>query len=126
MRVLVVDDSKIDRLVINHAIHTRLQNIAEYRECSSPREAKAICEAGEKFDVAVIDVCFGLEDSDGYDLCDYLKKTQSSTFVIILTGTFDCINVSRSRSVGADALCIKERALEGFKEQLGLYAHAVA
>ncbi len=79
-RVLVVDDNRTNRLILNERLRAWQMSP---RATGSPREALEWSEAGETFDVAVID--YKMPEMNGFELSKGLREHIADTPQILFT-----------------------------------------
>jgi DNA-binding response OmpR family regulator len=103
MRILIVDDDEITRMMLRAALETRTSDIHE-----APNGVDALKRARElRPDVVILDVM--MPGVDGYEIC-YLIKTAPElrrTRVIMFTSRDDAEGVATGREAQADAYLLK-------------------
>ena len=110
--VLIVDDSKLARIVAAKAL-TALEPGWERVEAGSAAEALAIV-AKQNIDVALID--FNMADKDGLELAAELRQAHPKLPIAIITANIQDEVVSRARAIEATFVPkpITKEGLEGF------------
>lgn len=114
LNILIVDDSKADRIVLEGVTQQFLPNSNIQTADRLGAAIKLIDE--QNFDIIISDVCFmymnGL--SDGYELIEYAKKKQPNIIGVLVTGSFNGVSTHRTNTCGAIGLAIKQN-LDGYK-----------
>ena len=95
--VLIVDDSKLARIVASKAL-TALQPDWEKREAASAAEALSVL-ASEAVDVCLID--FNMTEKDGLELAEELRLTRPNMPIAIITANIQDEVIARARAAGA-------------------------
>jgi CheY-like chemotaxis protein len=86
-RVLVVDGSRVARMLISQVLHQALPN-AVVLSCASGEEAKAQLEAGV---VDLVTTALMLPDMDGVELAQYVREHAPQAYIpiIVVSGNVD-------------------------------------
>ncbi len=110
--VLIVDDSKLARIVAAKAL-AALQPDWQRVEASSAAEAQEIV-ANQQIDVALID--FNMAEKDGLELAAELRQTHPVLPIALITANIQDEVVSRARALEASFVAkpITKEGLEGF------------
>lgn len=110
--VLIVDDSKLARLVVTKAL-TALRPDWTRVEAANADEARAAL-AGQRIDVALLD--FNMPGIDGLELAAELRASHPTMPIAVITANIQDEIVARAREVNAAFLPkpITEDALSGF------------
>lgn len=110
--VLIVDDSKLARMVAGKAI-SALQPDWQRVEASSAVEAHEVV-AKQKVDVALID--FNMADKDGLEFATDLRRDYPDLPIAIITANIQDEIISRAREIDATFVAkpITKEGLEGF------------
>jgi CheY-like chemotaxis protein len=110
--VLVVDDSKLARIVAGKAI-AALQPDWIRVEAASAEEALHIV-ASQQIDVAILD--FNMPDKDGLELASELRASQPSMPIAVITANVQDEIVARVRALNATFVAkpVTQDALSGF------------
>jgi CheY-like chemotaxis protein len=110
--VLVVDDSKLARIVAGKAI-TALQPDWTRVEASSAAEALSIV-ATEAVDVAILD--FNMPDKDGLALASELRAAYPNMPIAVITANVQDEIIARVRALNASFVAkpVTQDALSGF------------
>src|SRR5689334_10933245 len=95
--VMIVDDSKLARIVASKAL-TELQPDWAKVEASSAAEALAILESRD-IDVALID--FNMNEKDGLELAGELRVLRPNMPLAIITANIQDEIIARARAIGA-------------------------
>ncbi len=107
LRVLVIDDNANMRRLIQ-TILTSVK-VAAVREAANGAEALAMLEAGEKFDLMLVD--YLMEGENGIDFVRKVRRDfcpdQLSLPIIIITGYSELVKVEEARSAGANDFIAK-------------------
>ena len=110
--VLIVDDSKLARIVAAKAL-TALQPDWQRVEASSAAEAqKAMAE--QQIDVALID--FNMADKDGLELAAELRAVDAALPIAIITANTQDEVIARARAINAAFVAkpVTKEGIEGF------------
>ena len=110
--VLIVDDSKLARIVAGKTLAT-LQPEWEKIEAGNAQEALAIL--GErKIDLSMID--FNMPDKDGLELAAELRATHPTMPIAVITANIQDEVIARAREVNATFVSkpLTEEGLRGF------------
>jgi CheY-like chemotaxis protein len=112
IKVLIVDDSKLARIVAGKAI-AELQPDWQRVEAGGASQAIAIM-AGEQIDVALID--FNMPEKDGLELAAELRASYPDLPIAIITANVQDEIVARARAIGAAFVAkpVNVDGLEGF------------
>lgn len=113
-KLLVVDDHQ----VIGELLDNFFSVSDEYRiyfVVSSISEAKQILKQN-KIDICIIDL--SLEDEDGIELINYIKKEHPSIKTLVFTMHISSIMISEALSSGVDAYVPKSSTLDELKSAL--------
>jgi CheY-like chemotaxis protein len=110
--VLIVDDSKLARIVAGKAI-TELQPEWQKREANGAAEALAVMSDTE-IDVALVD--FNMLDKDGLELAAEMRALRPEMPIAIITANIQDEVVSRAREIGAAFVAkpVTRDGLQGF------------
>jgi CheY-like chemotaxis protein len=110
--VLIVDDSKLARMVATRAL-AELQPGWQRVEAGSAAEALDIM-AEQQIDVALID--FNMADKDGLELATELRQARPELPIAIITANTQDEIISRARAIGASFVPkpITKEGLDGF------------
>ena len=110
--VLIVDDSKLARLVVTKAL-TALRPDWTRVEAANAEEARAAM-AGHRIDVALLD--FNMPGIDGLELAAELRASHPTMPIAVITANIQDEIVARAREVNAAFLPkpITQDALSGF------------
>ena len=95
--VLIVDDSKLARIVASKAL-SELQPDWQRVEASSAAQAHEIV-AGQSVDVALID--FNMTEKDGLEFASELRALRPDMPLAIITANIQDEIIARARQVGA-------------------------
>ena len=95
--VLIVDDSKLARIVAGKAL-AELQPDWQKVEAGSAADALALIDT-QPFDVALID--FNMAEKDGLQLAEELRATHPDLPIAIITANIQDEIIARARSIGA-------------------------
>jgi CheY-like chemotaxis protein len=118
MRVLIVDDSRLARLMLRRALPARLAD--DVVEASSGNEALARL-ASENIDVMFLDLT--MADVDGYQVLESLQKTGRMPMTIVVSADVQPQAQERVRKLGASAFVpktVNQRDLATVLESAGL------
>lgn len=112
VKVLVVDDSKLARIVAGKAI-AALQPDWTRIEAASADEALAIIGA-EQIDVAILD--FNMPDKDGLELAAEIRVSYPTMPIAIITANVQDEIIAKVRSLNATFVPkpVNQEALSGF------------
>lgn len=110
--VLIVDDSKLARIVAGKAL-AELQPEWQKVEAGSAAEAHEII-AARHVDVALVD--FNMAEKDGLELAGELRGLRPEMPIAIITANIQDEIVSRARAIGAAFVAkpVTADSLEGF------------
>jgi CheY-like chemotaxis protein len=108
--VLIVDDSKLARIVAGKAL-TQLHPDWQRVEASSAAQAHAVI-AQQAVDVALID--FNMAEKDGLALAEELRHSHPAMPIAIVTANIQDEVVARARAIGA-AFVPKPLTAEGLQ-----------
>lgn len=110
--VLIVDDSKLARIVAGKAL-AALQPEWAKLEASGGDEALALLQ-GEDADVALID--FNMSGKDGLELASDLRVLRPDMPIAIITANIQDEIIARAREIGAAFVAkpVTAEGLEGF------------
>lgn len=122
--VLVVDDSKLARIVMGKAI-TALQPDWTRLEASNADEAMTVVD-GRKIDVILLD--FNMPGKDGLTLAEELRARFPEMPIAIATANVQDEVVARARAAGVSFIAkpVTEDGLRGFLSGAALRLRAVA
>lgn len=95
--VLIVDDSKLARIVAGKAL-AELQPNWQKIEAGSAAEALALIDT-QPFEVALID--FNMAEKDGLQLAEELREMRPELPIAIITANIQDEIIARARSIGA-------------------------
>src|SRR5678815_590398 len=121
-RVLYVDDDDDSREMLS----TLLAILSiEVTGVATAESAIALIDA-ERFDVYLLDAW--LPDTDGFELCRQIRKTNPTTPVLFFSGAAHDSDIKRGLDAGACAYVCKPdvRGLLGTISQVVPYSHGVA
>jgi CheY-like chemotaxis protein len=112
VNVLIVDDSKLARIVVTKAL-AQLQPEWTKVEAGSAAQAHEII-AGEDIDVALID--FNMTVKNGLELADELRTLHPEMPIAIITANIQDEVIARAREIGASFVPkpVTVEGLEGF------------
>ena len=109
IRVLLVEDSPTDALLLREALRRTNEVPFDVSEVSYLREALAAVKAGDgqlrQVDVVLLDL--GLPDSDGLETFLTLRRQDAAVPVVVLTGTADETLGMRAVQAGAQDYLVK-------------------
>jgi len=110
--VLIVDDSKLARIVTGKAL-AELQPDWHKVEASNAADALAVVDA-QPVDMALID--FNMAEKDGLQLAEELRATRPDLPIAIITANIQDEVIARARAVGASFVPkpITAEGLQGF------------
>ncbi len=110
--VLIVDDSKLARIVAGKAL-AELQPEWQKIEASGSDEALALLER-ESADIALID--FNMAGKDGLELASDLRTLRPDMPIAIITANIQDEIIARARQIGAAFVAkpLTAESLEGF------------
>lgn len=110
--VLVVDDSKLARIVAGKAI-AALQPDWVRVEASNAADALAIVES-QRIDIAILD--FNMPDKDGLELAAELRGAHPTMPIAVITANVQDEIVSRVRELNATFVAkpVTQEAMSGF------------
>lgn len=110
--VLIVDDSKLARIVAARAM-SELQPEWHKAEAGSAAEAHEVL-AGQHIDVALID--FNMSEKDGLELAAEIRTLRPDMPLAIITANIQDEIIARAREVGAAFVAkpVTTDSLEGF------------
>lgn len=108
--VLIVDDSKLARIVAGKAL-AALQPEWQKLEASSAAEALAII-AEKPIDICLID--FNMVEKDGLQLTEELRETRPDMPIALITANIQDEIIARARAAGA-AFVAKPVTSEGLR-----------
>ncbi|MES2147964.1 MAG: response regulator [Pseudomonadota bacterium] len=110
--VLIVDDSKLARIVAGKAL-AELQPEWQKLEASSAAEAIAIV-AEKAVDVCLID--FNMVEKDGLELTEELRETRPDMPIALITANIQDEIIARARAAGATFVAkpLTSEGLQGF------------
>lgn len=112
VKVLVVDDSKLARIVAGKAIAALQPDWARI-EAASADEALAIVNA-DQIDVAILD--FNMPDKDGLELAAEIRASHPSMPIAVITANVQDEIIAKVRSLNATFVPkpVTQEALSGF------------
>ncbi len=105
LRMLVVEDSASDLLLLRHAVSTGLRQV-ELTSASDLASALSQLAAGA-FDVVITDL--SLPDARGMDAIRALRYAAPSTPLLVLTGTSDVDTGEQAMAAGAEDYLVKDQ-----------------
>jgi CheY-like chemotaxis protein len=110
--ILIVDDSKLARIVAGKAIAT-LQPEWQKVEAGNAAQALAMLET-QAVDIALID--FNMPDKDGLQLAEELRAKHPDLPIAIITANIQDEIIARARAIGATFVAkpVTSEGLEGF------------
>ena len=116
--VLIVDDSKLARIVAGKAL-AELQPDWLKTEANSAADALTLIE-GQHIDVALID--FNMVEKDGLQLAEELRAMRPDLPIAIITANIQDEVIARARAVGAAFVPkpVTAEGLQGFLEGAAL------
>ncbi len=122
--VLIVDDSKLARIVAGKAL-AALQPEWEKVEAGNAQEALGILKE-RKVDVAMID--FNMPDKDGLELASEIRSTYPTMPIAVITANIQDEVITRAREVNATFVSkpLTEEGLRGFLSGASLRLRAGA
>jgi CheY-like chemotaxis protein len=122
VNVLIVDDSKLARIVVTKAL-AQLQPEWTKVEAGSAAQAHEIV-AGETIDVALID--FNMTVKNGLELADELRALHPEMPIAIITANIQDEVIARAREIGASFVPkpVTVEGLEGFISGVSLRLRA--
>jgi CheY-like chemotaxis protein len=112
VHVLIVDDSKLARIVAAKALAT-LQPAWTKAEAGSAAEAMELFDQ-EHFDVALID--FNMTEKDGLELAAEVRARYPDMPIAIITANIQDEIIARARQIGATFVAkpVTAEGIEGF------------
>jgi len=110
--VLIVDDSKLARIVAGKAL-AELQPEWQKLEASSAAEALAVI-ADKPVDICLID--FNMMDKDGLELTEELRETRPDMPIALITANIQDEIIARARAASATFVAkpVTSEGLQGF------------
>jgi CheY-like chemotaxis protein len=110
--VLIVDDSKLARIVIGKAV-AALQPDWRRIEASNASEAIALVRAGG-IDLAILD--FNMPGHNGLDLAEMIRADHPDMPLALATANVQDELIARARTIGAAFIAkpVTEEAIKGF------------
>lgn len=110
--VLIVDDSKLARIVAGKAL-AELQPEWQKLEASSAAEALNVI-ADKPVDICLID--FNMVDKDGLELTEELRETRPDMPIALITANIQDEIIARARAAGATFVAkpVTSEGLQGF------------
>lgn len=99
-RVLLVDDSRVARLTLQHLIKLTNENI-EITQAANGDEALAIFKP-DAFDLALLD--FNMPGIDGLELARLIREQDSNIHLVLVTANIQDTIVARAKTMGLDFL----------------------
>jgi len=113
-KILIIDDDKLDRLLLKKALMTS-QNDVAIIELNSGFEAVKIIEK-ERPDLTMLDV--SMPGMDGFEVLDLIRNNNALKKhpVIIFSGSERRVDLARSEKIGADEYLVKPFSLKGYKD----------
>ena len=110
--VLIVDDSKLARIVAGKAL-AELQPDWQKVEAGNAAQALELV-AGQRIDVALVD--FNMPEKDGLQLAEELRALQPDLPIAIITANIQDEIIARARAVGATFVPkpVTTEGLQGF------------
>jgi CheY-like chemotaxis protein len=118
MRVLIVDDSRVARLMLRRALPARLAE--DVVETTGGNEALARV-ASENIDVMFLDLT--MSDLDGYQVLEAMRKAGRMPMTIVVSADVQPLAQERVRELGATAFVpktVNQRDLVTVLESAGL------
>jgi CheY-like chemotaxis protein len=109
MKLLVVDDSPIDRLLLTRKLGKAFPDLTSSAVGSSMQEFEAAIEQ-EQWDVVVLDYALGW--SDGFEVLRSVRKRWPNCAAILLTAMPSDRLFSQAMTAGFDACLTKSSSLE--------------
>jgi len=99
-RILLVDDSRIARLTLQHLI-TSTDSSVEITQAANGDEALAAFQPGG-FDLALLD--FNMPGIDGLELAQLIREQDSKIHLVLVTANIQDTIIDRAKSMGLDFL----------------------
>jgi len=99
-RILLVDDSRIARLTLQHLI-TSIDASVEITQAINGDEALAVFQPGD-FDLALLD--FNMPGIDGLELAELIRAQDKTIHLVLVTANIQDTIVARAKSMGLDFL----------------------
>jgi two-component system chemotaxis response regulator CheY len=117
MRVLIVDDSKTMRSILRGLMQSVSFDVVE---ASSGKDGLAKLEAGEPFDLALID--WNMPEMSGLDLVRALRKDTrfASVRLMMVTTESEYSQIVRALAAGAHEYLIKPFTADAVEEKLAI------
>ncbi|KQX23272.1 MULTISPECIES: response regulator [unclassified Sphingomonas] len=113
VKVLIVDDSKLARIVAAKAL-AELQPEWTKVEAGSAAQAHELLDAGEIVDIALVD--FNMTEKDGLEFAGELRAAQPTMPIAIITANIQDEVIARARAIDATFVPkpVTSEALQGF------------
>ena len=108
MRALVVDDNRVNRIVVREIIAARGVDVAEANSgAQALGEVKSARHGGRPFDLIILDC--RMPDMNGFEVVQHLRRAAASDDSVVLMLTSDDLNIQipRVRELGLDAYIVK-------------------
>lgn len=99
-RILLVDDSRVARLTLQHLIKQYDANL-EITQAGNGDEALAVLRPGT-FDLALLD--FNMPGIDGLELAQLIREQDANLHLVLVTANIQDAIVARAKSMGVDFL----------------------
>lgn len=99
-RILLVDDSRVARLTLQHLIKLNDASI-EVTQAGNGDEALAVFQPGA-FDIALLD--FNMPGIDGLELAKLIREQDATIHLVLVTANIQDAIVARAKSMGVDFL----------------------
>lgn len=112
VHVLIVDDSKLARIVAGKALASLQPGWTKTEAGSAAQALDLVAEA--HFDIALID--FNMTDMDGLELATELRRLRPDMPIAIITANIQDEIIARARAIGAAFVAkpVTAEGLEGF------------
>lgn len=113
VKVLIVDDSKLARIVAAKAL-AELQPEWTKVEAGSAAQAHELLNAGESVDIALVD--FNMTEKDGLEFAGELRSARPTMPIAIITANIQDEVIARARAIDATFVPkpVTAEALQGF------------
>ncbi|WP_223551514.1 tetratricopeptide repeat protein [Aestuariivivens sp. NBU2969] len=122
LRILIIDDEPINRRVLENHLTVAGYNVVEV---GSGRDALELLAKGNSFDLILLDIM--MPNMSGYDVCETIRKTYSSSElpIVLLTAKNRVSDLVAGFNVGANDYLTKpfskDELLSRIKTHLNLY-----
>ena len=101
--ILMVDDSATIRVFLRNIL---AQNGGKVEEVGTGAEATALCDAGRKYDLILLDLL--LPDTDGIQVLKHFREKDDETAIVMLTGMGGIKSAMNAVRQGADGYLEKQ------------------